>query len=61
MKPDTYRLIQQCVENGVAYGWHRAHKHGEPSEDQLKQAILDAVMCEVSDWFKFGDGYDLDR
>jgi len=59
MKPDSYRLIQQCVENGVAYGWHRAHKHNDsPSAEQVQEAIHNAVMFEISDWFKFEDGYD---
>jgi hypothetical protein len=58
MKPDSYRLIQQCVENGVAAGLHRAYKHNEsPSAEQVQDAIYNAVMHEICEWFKFEDIY----
>lgn len=56
MKPDTYKLVEQCVENGVAYGWFRAHKHNdEPTAEQIQEKITQAVMHEICEWFKFED------
>ena len=58
MKAKTYNLIRQCVENGTSYGWNRAHKHvSDPSPEQIKNAIEDAVMNEISEWFTFEDEY----
>lgn len=54
MKPDIYKLIEMCVENGVAYGWLRAHKHNEqPTAEQIQEKITQAVMHEICEWFKF--------
>ena len=27
MRPKVYPILVRCVEDGVAYGWNRAHKH----------------------------------
>lgn len=52
LKPKTWKVLQQAVETGVAYGWQRAHKHDDnPSEDAIKQAIEQAVLNEIADWF----------
>ena len=54
MKANLYKLIERCVEDGVAYGYTRAHKHTEnPSEDMVKDAMIDAVMLEICEWFEF--------
>jgi len=56
LKPKTWKVLQQAVEAGVAYGWQRAHKHvEEPSEDAIKQAIEQAVLNEISEWFDVSD------
>lgn len=54
MKPDIYKLIEQCVENGVAYGWLRAHKHTDtPTPEQIQEKIRQAIMSEICEWFQF--------
>ena len=54
MKPDTYRLIEMCVDHGVTYGLHRAYKHNDkPTSEQMKEKITQAVMHEICEWFKF--------
>ena len=54
MKPDTYKLIEMCVESGVAYGLTRAYKHNDtPTPEQIQEKIRDAVMVEICEWFKF--------
>lgn len=56
MKPNTYKIIQEAVANGVALGYSRAYKHSAmPSEDAVKQQIYEAVMTEICEWFVFGE------
>ena len=57
MKANMYKLIERCVEEGVQYGYNRAHKHTDtPTEDQIKLAVTDAVMNEICEWFDFDQG-----
>jgi hypothetical protein len=62
MKPDTYKLIQMCVEAGVTRGLRRAYKHDDaPTKEQIEKQINEAVMLEVCEWFEFdqkGEGWE---
>jgi hypothetical protein len=57
-KLDLYRLIEEAVQNGAAYGHRRAWKHfnypdNGPSDDSAAETITRAVMDELSeiiDW-----------
>lgn len=54
MKPDAYKLIEMCVEDGVAYGLHRVYKHTDkPTAEQIQENIQQAIMHEICEWFKF--------
>lgn len=53
IKPKVYPLMVEAVEAGAAYGWHRAHKHGEPTDADAIDVISQAVMSEISDRFSF--------
>ena len=54
MKPDTYKLIQHCVESGVAYGLTRAYKHTDaPTAEQIEDKVVQAIMSEICEWFEF--------
>lgn len=56
MKVKTYPVLSRAVEEGVAYGWTRAHKHTDnPSEDSVKDAIADAVMSSIGEFFTFDE------
>jgi len=56
MKPKTYPILVDAVENGVKYGYHRAHKHNDnPDQDQITDAIISAVINEICEWFEFDD------
>jgi hypothetical protein len=47
---NAYVVIQRAVEEGIAYGYMRAHKHTDsPSEDIIKTDIENAVMNEICD------------
>lgn len=54
MKAKEYDLLLRCVEDGVSYGFSRAHKHTDtPDPIQVQSQIIQAVMNEVCEWFKF--------
>ncbi len=57
---DAYAVISRAVEEGIAYGYQRAHKHldrgGVASADTIKAEIETAVMNALSEVIKFDDG-----
>ena len=54
MKPNTYRLLEMCIESGVAYGLTRAYKHNDkPTAEQIEEKIRQAIMHEICEWFEF--------
>ena len=56
MKPKIYHILNIAIEEGVRQGWHRAHKHVEnPSEQNIKEAIEDAVMSAIHEYCTFDE------
>lgn len=56
MRVQAYVVLQRAVEEGISYGWQRAHKHTEkPSQEALQDAIHDAVMNAIAEVFSFED------
>lgn len=56
MRVRSYEVLHRALEEGLSYGWHRAHKHTEaPDEDAIKQHMLDGVLNAVSEYFTFDD------
>lgn len=52
MKPKTHLVLRMCIENGIALGWNRAHKHTDnPSPEQIRDAIQHAIETEIYEWF----------
>ena len=57
VRVNLYRLVQQTVEDAVAYGYRRAHKHTDtPTEDQVVTEVENAVMNNLCDLIDFGGG-----
>jgi hypothetical protein len=55
---DTYKIVARAVEEGINYGWNRAHKHTEtPNEQHIKQEIENAVMNSLTEIFIWPDPY----
>ena len=51
---NVYEVVRRAVEEGAAYGWHRAHKHTEQAADEVAiDAIADAVMGSLCDVLLF--------
>lgn len=56
VRANVYRIMDEAVENGVRYGWRRAHKHTEtPDEDMIVDEINRAVMSELCEYLIFDD------
>jgi len=55
---DTYKIIARAVEEGINYGWNRAHKHVDnPNEHHIKQEIEQAVLNSLSELLIFPERY----
>lgn len=55
VRVNTYAVISRAVEEGVAAGWRRAHKHGKPTEAQAIDAIVTTVMGDLCDVLVFDE------
>jgi hypothetical protein len=56
MKVRAYSVLSRAVEEGVEYGWRRAHKHTEtPDPETIKDQIMTGVMNEICEYFDFDD------
>jgi hypothetical protein len=64
IRVNAYAVISRAVEEGVAYGYMRAHKHVDsPTEAHLTSEVTDAVMgalCGVLDFDAQTDTPDLE-
>jgi hypothetical protein len=57
MKPKLHKILETAVEQGVSYGFSRAHKHLEnPTEGAIIDSIVEQVMNSLDEWFDFDDG-----
>ena len=57
LKPKTYNLLVRCIEDGVRLGVARAHKHTDsPTQEQLYDALENALINEICEWFYLDDG-----
>lgn len=56
MKVKSYAVLDHAINNGINYGWNRAHKHNDnPSAETIKEEILFAIMNEITEWFIFDE------
>lgn len=52
----AYEVLRRAIEEGVTYGWRRAHKHTDtPDEETIKDQLVTAILNEVSEVFDFDD------
>ena len=58
LKPKTYAVLDRAIEDGIAYGITRAHKHTDaPTMQQIQASIHIAVMNEIAEWFHIDDNH----
>ena len=61
MRPKTYTILERAVEEGIQYGWNRAHKHTDkPEPEQMRYEIAAAVMLAIDEVFEFDTVADHD-
>ena len=55
----VYTLLDRCVEEGIAHGWRRAHKHTDaPGEEAIKDHISGSIMAALEEYFDLDDGVE---
>jgi hypothetical protein len=48
----VYPILVRAVEEGVGYGWSRAHKHADnPDSEHVISTIEDAVLASILEVF----------
>ncbi|MFZ5786066.1 MAG: hypothetical protein ACOY3Y_06460 [Acidobacteriota bacterium] len=61
MRVRAYGVLRRAIEEGLEYGWRRAHKHADkPDEASLKDEVLQGIMNEVCEVFDFDDPAPVD-
>jgi len=56
MKPKFHKILEMAIEQGVSYGYRRAHKHIEnPTESAIIDNVVEGVMNSLYEWFDFED------
>lgn len=59
MKPKIIPLLDQCIENGFAQGWRKAHKHMDnPKEDVIREHVREAIWMQIHEAFEFDEPSD---
>jgi len=54
MKANIRGVFERCIEDGIAHGYRRAHKHVDsPSEGYTVDAISAAIWLEIDTYFTF--------
>lgn len=52
MKPDFHKVLSMALEEGVRFGYNRAHKHVEnPHEDAVVDCIVESSINSIYEWF----------
>ena len=53
---NSFEIISRAVNEGIQYGWMRAHKHDDnPNAEFVKDEIEKAVVGELCDVLKFDE------
>jgi hypothetical protein len=61
MRVNEWTVLSRAIEEGVSYGWQRAHKHTETPDPQLiKETIEQAIENSICEVFTFDEFLDED-
>jgi hypothetical protein len=56
LKPKTYDIVAEAVEQGIDWGIRRAHKHTDtPDMDTVRGHIHDNIMSQLCEVIDFGE------
>ena len=54
MKPNYYKIIEDCIATGTSIGFQRAHKHDDkPERVVIEEKIISAIMEQMNENFIF--------
>jgi hypothetical protein len=54
MKPNIRTILAKAIEQGIEYGWIRAHKHtDEPHPSKIIESIEIEIWNEIDEMFDF--------
>lgn len=54
MKPRIRKILERAIEDGIAYGYHRAHKYTDnPGENLITERISYGIWLEIDAIFAF--------
>jgi hypothetical protein len=60
MKPKFRNVLEMALEEGVRYGWNRAHKYNpKPDIDNAADAIVQCIMDTLDEWFDFEENNEI--
>lgn len=52
LKPNSYKVLERAISDGVEYGYNRAFKHdSNPPPEYIKDTIVQAVLLEIHESF----------
>ena len=56
MKAKTRVILEMAIEQGVARGYRRAHKHVDnPNEGSIMAHLEECVMSQIYEYFTFDE------
>lgn len=56
MKPNIRRILERAIDEGISYGYHRAHKYTDtPDEHLLSERINYGIWLEIDSIFAFDE------
>jgi hypothetical protein len=59
MRVRAWPVLEMAVEDGLKYGYQRAFKYSDdPDDEYVLEALHQAVMNCISEWFTFEDEFD---
>jgi hypothetical protein len=54
MKPNIRAILERCINEGLDYGYNRAHKHtNTPTRAVMLDEMEQAVWHEINEYFIF--------
>lgn len=56
MKPRIRQILERAIDEGISYGYHRAHKYTDtPDEHLLSERINYGIWLEIDAIFAFDE------
>lgn len=56
MKPRIRQILERAIDEGISYGYHRAHKYTDtPDEHLLSERINYGIWLEIDAIFSFDE------